>query len=206
VTSEIDLLSVFRQTIARPWITIGDQDVQLCIEQLSMSSLRITFQGTCSWWDIGVDTDFFAKPYKKMKKVWYAHSGFIRGYKSVNDYILTACSGMKQVEVRGYSLGAAYASLCFEDIKFNFPEMDLFGFIFGSPRVFWMPPKELKSRFNGLFSIAHQRDPVFLVPPVIFGYQHIGSIYKVGDKGFPLPKYHMMDSYSKTLDKGGIIL
>lgn len=210
---EIDLVPIFKDTVERPWITVGRQDTQLCIERITDTSLRITFQwtdptskneaiyigDTMIARDILTDINFIAKPYKRMKKLWFAHRGFLKAYKSVNDYILTACQGIKQVEVRGYSLGGALATLCYEDIQFNFPDIDLSGFIFGSPRVFWFPPKWLKQKFYGLWSIRNYRDLLSRAPFAWCGFCHVGNQMILGEKGTFTIEQHSYDNYIRIL-------
>lgn len=82
------------------------------------------------------------KPYKRMKKTWFAHKGFVKVYHSVRDKVMNVTRELivnhsdHKVVVGGWSHGGALAQLCAEDIYYNLgvkPTLTTFG----SPRVFY---------------------------------------------------------------------
>lgn len=190
------LSSFFEDAISGPWITDG-LDVQyrkLICEEPSM--ICITFQGTASNQDVALDLDFFVTPYRDMKTKWLAHRGFVIGYKSVRDKLLNLVKDYKKVLIRGYSLGAAYATLFHEDVKFHYPEKDVHSLIFGSPRVFLFLNKELKKRCKGILNIFLKNDIVSILPP--WSVQ-VGTKLALGDSWFPTVKGHLIESYREKL-------
>lgn len=129
-----------------------------------------------------------------------AHAGFRKKYLSIRKYIHTAIKtyNPKKIVLRGYSKGGAISSICFYDIIHSFPSKEIEVFSYGAPRVFpWRINKEL---FIGFNRIVMPGDLVTNLPPIIFGYTHIGKKYNIIDTwNFPLPKYHNDNLYLETL-------
>lgn len=138
--------------------------------------------------------DFPAKPYKRMnEKIWFAHRGFMRVFKSVEAHIAGAVADLsiKKIVTVGYSHGAALAVLCHEYVWYNRPDLrgEIEGYGFASPRVVWgIPPKERWERFTVIRNI---NDIVTRVPPRIFGYTHVGTMLKIGKRG----RYTAIDAH-----------
>ena len=141
--------------------------------------------------------DFPAKPYKRMgKTVWFAHRGFLRVWKSVENYIkpLIEDPTIENVVVVGYSHGAALAVLCHEYIWYNRPDLrnNIDGYGFGCPRVFWgIKTKKLKKRWERFTVIRNIDDIVTHVPPFVFGFSHVGKLISIGKRG----KYNSIDAH-----------
>lgn len=123
------------------------------------------------------------KPYKGMKKVWLCHRGFLKVWKAIEPYLAEYIKDatVKKIEIVGYSHGAAIALLCYEYCVFNRPDAEIEGAGFGCPRVFWgIVPKNVKERFKNFKVVRNGNDIVTHVPPVIFGFRHVGTMVKIG--------------------------
>jgi predicted lipase len=141
------------------------------------------------------------KPYKNMSRLWYCHRGFLKVWKSIEPYLKADINDTKirEIEIVGYSHGAAIALLCYEYCKYNRADADVRGVGFGCPRVFWcMVPKEIKERFNNFVVVRNGADIVTHVPPVIFGFRHVSKVIKIG-KDDDLIKDHYSDRYLQNL-------
>ena len=149
--------------------------------------------------------DFPARPYKRMgKTAWYAHRGFLRVWKSVEeslaDVILTTTAS--NIVVAGYSHGGALAVLCHEYIWFNRPDMrkNLLGFGFGAPRVIWKPNDGIKERWRRFTLVRNPDDAVTHLPPEFLGYRHVGNILNISEKGSYSPiDAHREENILKSL-------
>lgn len=161
--------------------------------------------------------DFPSVPYKDMGIPWKCHRGFLRVWKSIEPYIADTVMDMsvKHFVIVGYSHGGAIATLCHEYVWFNRPDlrpdsshyMSIEGYGFGCPRVFFgRMKKELKERWLSFFPIRNINDIVAHVPPVLFGFRHVSSITKIGEKGklnrhkkFDCVSAHYPDNYRMSL-------
>lgn len=122
-------------------------------------------------------------PYKNMTKPWLCHRGFLKVWKSIEPFIEAAIRSrkIKKIIIVGYSHGAALALLCYEYVKYHRPDAFVKGFGFGCPRVFWgIVPREVKARFKDFTVVRNGADIVTHVPPVAFGFRHIGNVITVG--------------------------
>ena len=88
-----------------------------------------------------------------------------------------------KVIISGYSHGGAIAALAHEYVWFNRPDLrdNIEGYAFEPPRVFWgwKIPKALKERWNGFRVYRNGQDIVTHVPPVLFGYHHVGKMIHI---------------------------
>lgn len=150
-----------------------------------MDTLYVFFEDSKGVKDWLVNLNFPVKPYKQMNNcVWFAHRGFIRVWKALENKLKYAIldKTIKKFIVVGYSHGAAIAVLCYEYIWFNRPDVRdcLFGYGFGSPRVFWgFCRKELKTRFKNFTLIRNANDIITHLPFAIMGYFHTGNLLKL---------------------------
>ena len=141
--------------------------------------------------------DFPAKPYRRMgKTVWFAHRGFMKVWKSIEPYVTDAIMDetVKKIVTVGYSHGAALAVMCHEYAWYNRPDIrdNVIGYGFGCPRVFWgIKTKKLKERWKQFTVIRNINDVVTHVPPAIFGFSHVGTKLKIGERG----KYSKIDAH-----------
>ena len=148
--------------------------------------------------------DFPAKPYKNMEQNWFCHRGFLKVWKAIEphvvDYIMD--SRIRNIEIVGYSHGAAIALLCYEYCIFHRPDAEVRGVGFGCPRVFWgAVPSEVKARFNNFEVVRNGHDIVTHVPPALLGFRHISKVVLIGDGDSCGPvKDHTKEEYKKHLE------
>lgn len=146
------------------------------------------------------------KPYKDMPNPWRVHRGFLSVWNVIKPYIedlLRDCT-IKRVIISGYSHGSAIALLCHEYVMFNRPDVRVRSYAFGGPRVICGKiPKEVKERLRGFVLIQNGSDIVTHLPPVLFGYRHIGTIIKVGkvNRFFLSIKDHFPENYMEALNE-----
>ena len=156
---------LYKWTVGGPW-TNGPCDTQWAFKTTD-NTLFIKFQGTCSTTDWKQNFMFWKRPYKRMKGVWFAHAGFVRKWKAVEDAVLDiiATAEVRSVVVSGFSQGAALAQLCHEAIAFHFPEKKCNCYAFGSPRVFGLIGfRHIRKRLVGIKLIERHHDLVCKVP------------------------------------------
>lgn len=143
-------------------------------------TLYIYFEGSNGDIDWKNNFDFGAEPYKDMPTKWKAHRGFVRVWKEVEPFLKSDIMNpeVKNINVVGYSHGAALAALAHEYIWFNRPDIrnNIFGYGFESPRVFkGRIPEELIPRWENFTVFRNGNDLVTHVPPMILGYKHVGK-------------------------------
>ena len=119
--------------------------------------------------------------------VWFAHKGFLKAWKQLEGIVqnLIADKTIKQIIITGYSHGAAIAVLCHEYVWFNRPDLqqNLKSFGFGCPRVIWgVKTLQTKKRWKNFTVIRNLDDIVTHLPPFIFGYIHVGTMLKIGER------------------------
>lgn len=138
--------------------------------------LYIYFQGSSSTTD-WIRNFLFAK---KVYKMFRVHRGFYEAYSEVRSIILDKCYSKqyKRIIIVGYSHGGALTQIAFEDVKYHFPNIEVIGYAFESPRCLKVA-KKYRYLWNGLFVIRNGGDLITHLPPVIFGYQHQGKMIKV---------------------------
>ena len=157
--------------------------------------------GLTDWWN---NFYFPAKPYRRMKNLWFCHRGFLKVWKSIEPYIVQEINdpSIKEIDIIGYSHGGAVAQLCYEYVKFNRPDVSVTGVGFGAPRVLWgFACKTVKARFEGFKVVRNGKDLITHLPPLLFGFRHICEVVKVGEsKG--LIKDHYPSRYRYALKKG----
>ena len=198
------MISIFTQP--QQWQTIGD-DTQYLIKETD-SEFIIAFYGSNSKNDWKNNFNFFKKPYKNMEVPFHVHRGFLKVWKLINDHFLALVKDVdKPITIIGHSYGGAIATLCMEDIWFNYPEKraSLNLITYGSPRVIgWYNYRKIKERWNNSSIYENRLDLVTHVPFVLMGFRHVKKITKIGrDKPFlqklQIIKNHMIPGYSKAL-------
>lgn len=147
--------------------------------------------------------NFPAKPYRDMDDKWYCHRGFRKVWKVIEPHLVSAIKDLdiEEIDIGGYSHGAAIALLCYEYCKYNRPDCKVTGVGFGCPRVIWGFLKTpVKRRFEGFTVVRNKRDIVTHVPPAIFGYRHPKGMLKVDDGVFCSSiDAHRPEEYIKSL-------
>ena len=165
-------------------------------------TVKIYFEPSNGREDWKNNFDFPARPYKRMKKAWFCHRGFLKVWKAAEPYLLPDIFDLrvKKFEVVGYSHGAAVALLCYEYIKFYRPDVELSGVGFGCPRVLWgFAPREVKERFKGFIVVRNGRDLVTHVPPLLFGFRHVGELLRIGNgESAGMIKDHFSEEYESN--------
>ena len=176
--------------------------VENCGDYLTVrdgDTLKIFFEWSDGLTDWRNNFRFFAvprKPYKNMKKLWFAHRGFLNVWKAIEPHIANEikAADVRKIEVVGYSHGAALAVLCHEYCAYNRPDAEVIGAGFGAPRVFWgIVPREVKKRLAGFQIVRNGKDIVTHLPPALFGFRHVGELVEIGKGG--LVKDHYPEKY-----------
>ena len=153
------------------------------------SRLTIYFEGSDGYEDWKNNLDFPARAYRRMgHTVWFAHRGFVRVWKSVEERIAGALSdpGVQEVTVVGYSHGAALSVLCHEYIWYHRADLRarLTGYGFGCPRVLWGPlPRAVRARWENFRVVRNLDDVVTHLPPAWLLYRHVGAMWEIGEVG-----------------------
>jgi hypothetical protein len=197
------LLEEFKACISGEWKTCGI-DVQYRIDRVGPNQAKLSFQGTVSIEDLKIDLKVFANPFKEKPKDKYGnimHRGFQEGVESCFETIHKELidMGIQYVDIRGYSLGAAYG----EVFTLYLPKVNIEteAIVFGGPRIFFFPNKKLKEEAKKrILRIENNDDLIAHLPPLLFGFRHIGHVYKIGirDWFYTLDK-HYGKEYIKEL-------
>lgn len=177
----LNLYQVFDECLSADYIQV-DHAGDFAIRKEG-DTLKIFFEWSDGKEDWKNNFDFPVKPYKSMKHLWFCHRGFLRVWKSIEPHIIGDINNpsVKNIEIVGYSHGAAIALLCYEYCIFHRPDAEVFGVGFGCPRVFWgFVPKSVKARFENFRVVRNGNDIVTHVPPVLFGFRHISAVDKIG--------------------------
>lgn len=172
-------------------------------ENLRLKGLHIYFEWSNGATDWKNNLDFPAKPYRDMEDKWYAHRGFLKVWKVIEPHLKEAIMNpdVRYIHIYGYSHGAAIALLCHEYCKFNRPDIKVYGYGFGAPRVIWgFPNKRVRERFRGFTVIRNKRDIVTHLPPAIFGFKHY-RVKTIGSGKYNCIDAHRPESYIAELDK-----
>lgn len=170
------------------WQVAGKDTDYKFVEQ--NDTLYIFFKGSDSDYDWKTNFTFTQKVYKQFR----VHKGFYKEYTDVRNIVLDKCysKDYKRIIVVGYSLGGAICTLAIEDINYHFPNKEIVGYAFESPRVIKCK-KKYKYLWDNLTIIRCNQDIVTHLPPKLFGYSDVGHMLKIkGDtklvKGWWIPK------------------
>ena len=117
---------------------------------------------------------------KKVYGEFKVHRGFLSAYNEVRDIILDKVYSKiyKHVIIVGYSHGGALCTLAVEDIAYHFPQLDVKGYAFESPRCV-SAKKELRERWKDLIVIRNGSDLITHLPPKLFGFCDLGKMTKI---------------------------
>lgn len=195
---------LFEKVLNAPYTHL-EEDASFCIEREG-ATLRLLFEWSNGKTDWQNNLRFLArpiKPYKDMEEAWFAHRGFLRVWKVIEPELAEAIAdpAVTRIEIAGYSHGAGVALLCYEYCRFHRPETPVAGFGFGAPRVVWgRVPKKVKERLEGFVVVRKGADLVTHLPPVLFGYRHVGCICHIKMPGAHRPvKDHFQTEYQVAL-------
>lgn len=180
----MELAPLFSQCLSIPYRRVGvAADYAL---QKDRGTLFLFFQASNGAEDWKSNLDFPAKPYRRMGvTTWFAHRGFLRVWRELEPELSGAVSdrNVQRVVIVGYSHGGALALLCHEYVWYHRPDLRdrLEGYGFGCPRVFWgLRRKSLRRRWERFFVIRNGNDLVTHLPPLLFGYRHVGTLLRMG--------------------------
>ena len=181
------LSTLFERCLSVPYIHL-ENDADFAAEQLG-STLYLYFEASKGATDWKNNLDFPAKPYHQMDgSLWFAHGGFLRVWKSAEQYIAAELQRpcVRRVVIVGYSHGGALATFCHEYVWYHRPDLRrrLVGYGFGAPRVVWgfLPPS-LRERWTSFTVVRNLDDLVTHLPPLVLGYTHVGKILTIGMEG-----------------------
>lgn len=162
------LLEYFNNCNKGPWTTIGDDT------QYKVQDGILYFQPSKSKADWKNNLIFPAVPYSDMDHKFLVHAGFLNVWKKIRHTI----EKLEFSRIVGYSHGAALALFAHEDFLFR-NEFQPVTYVFGCPRVFFLPDAKTRARFSSVINIQSKGDLVTMVPP---GYSHVGNIIKLDGK------------------------
>jgi hypothetical protein len=123
----------------------------------------------------------------------------MKAWKSCRDKIAELTADIEEIEIVGYSHGAALATFAHEDFAYTHEGTRPRTITFGGPRVLWMS-SNVKDRFDGLTRVLVRGDPVGMLPPSMLGYQHVGKEKLIGPWSLPSFKKHDPSAYSRYLE------
>lgn len=201
-----NLLNLFNQVLNVKYTTIPGSEASFFYEKRG-NVLYIFFEHSNGIIDWRNNFDFPAKPYREMENKWYVHRGFLRVWKSAKQYLKAQiCNpNVKGIVIVGYSHGAALALLCHEFCVYNRPDIagNIFGYGFGCPRVVYgCLRRNICERFKNFYVIRNCRDIVTHVPPMLFGFRHVGNIIHIGKTANYGPvDSHRPENYIAQLEK-----
>lgn len=171
--------------------------------------LLIIFRGSDSLLDWIKNFLFYRKviPYNGTNPKIKVHSGFLKNYKTVREYIhnIVKESPVKKVFVFGHSMGGAVAVLCALDIQYNFKDVDVGCFTIGTPRIgneYFK--KSFERRLPDYKQAEYGDDLVPQVPPLFFGFSVLDKFYHIGPerkKRIGTLKDHKWYKYDEALIK-----
>ncbi len=183
----MSLYQLFLQCITIEYQEVG-QSVNYATRRQA-DALYIYFQGSKGGEDWKVNLDFPAKAYKRMDKpVWFAHRGFLKVWKIIEQVIMEIIrdKSIRRIIIVGYSHGAAIALLCHEYVWYHRPDIrdTVEGYGFACPRVIWgMQSAKIRLRWARFLVIRNLSDIVTYLPPMLFGYRHVGQMLQIGKCG-----------------------
>lgn len=182
----------FEWTESGEWITTSNYiDYQVVVEG---QTLFLKFKASDDPNNINGLTDWI-RNIRTFFKYWLAfkcliHKGFLKGYKdsffNVNGSILDAIEKnyINKIVVSGVSQGSAIALLWYALLKASYDKtyVDVQCYAFAPPRVVWcLLSWNIKKCLKDANLIIAYGDPVSHLPPILFGYRHIGKKTMIGD-------------------------
>ena len=201
-----NLLNLYNRVLKANYTTVPGSEASFHYE-MEGNRLCIFFECSNGIVDWRNNFDFPAKPYRDMENKWYVHRGFLRVWKSAREYLRDQIfnPGVREIVIAGYSHGAALALLCHEFCVFYRPDIadNIFGYGFGCPRVvFGHLKRNICERFKQFYVIRNCKDIVTHVPPILFGFRHVGNMIHIGKHANYGPiDSHKPENYIEQLEK-----
>lgn len=185
----MNLQSLFRRCLSIKYITV-ENDGSYAYERIG-NSLYLYFECSNGIKDWKNNLDFPVKAYKGL----FVHRGFLRVWNSILPHIkeLISDTSLDKIVITGYSHGGALACLCCEHVWYNRKDLrsSIEAYGIGAPRVLWGFLGNKRHRWDNFYVIRNINDIVTHLPPVIFGYRHVGKLIRIGKIG----KYSMIDAH-----------
>ena len=178
-------LALFEECLTQPYINSSEAGSYYW--QIDGDTLKMWFQHTVGKSDWFNNFDFPKQAYGDTELPWKVHRGFLRVFKSIKPYIKNAImdSRVKNIQVVGYSHGAALAMFCNEYCVYNRPDCKVEGYGFGCPRVLHGKySDELLKRWENFTVIRNYDDIVSHMPPKLFGFTHVGQVVDLTPKWY----------------------
>jgi len=173
----MDYTQIFSRPIEQ-WQTIGDDTQYLVFD--TPNEFVIAFYGTNSLKDLKNDLCFPKKPYKNMPVPFKVHGGFLNVWKAINDYFITLVKDIdRPITIVGHSYGGAIATLCMEDLWFNYPDKrgTLKMVTYGAPRVIgWKNHNQIAERWSNATMYCNELDVICHVPFFFMGFRHVHKL------------------------------
>lgn len=173
-------------------------------------TLYLLFEESSGSVDWKNNFDFPARPYKNMNDTWMCHRGFYKVWKAMRDEVESLVSAklkespeIAKITCVGYSHGGALSMFATEDMEYLYGDKYIVeGYGFGAPRVLWgRVPRAVKFRLRKYVVVRNIPDLVTHVPPLIFGYHHVGTVISVGEKNKYTPiQAHYASAYIGELN------
>lgn len=201
----MDLLNLYQKILNEKYIQLKEETASYAYKQEG-NLLYLFFEWSNGATDWKNNFNFPAKPYRDMPNRWYAHRGFLKVWKVIEDK-LAAIIHDKQINeiiIAGYSHGAALALLCHEYCMFNRTDIKnkIRGYGFGCPRVvFGFLRKSVKKRFTGFFVIRNKKDIVTHLPPALLLFRNVGNLITIGSGEWNCIDAHRPENYIESLQK-----
>lgn len=191
--TELELFNLCNQDSI--YTQIGDGVDYAFIEDPREATLYIFFEPSDGIEDWRNNFAFARKPYKDMEIPYKVHGGFLKCWKTVEDIVIkkileedpmeAGSYRWRKVVIVGYSHGGALAALCHECVWFHRGDLRngrILGYGFEAPRIFggWRIPPALKERWEGFTVYRNKNDIVTHLPPILFGFRHVGNLKQLG--------------------------
>lgn len=186
------LLEIFEQVLKAEY-RHTNEGISYCVDVYNGESLVILFEKSNGHRDWSTNFNFWPK---NVKDIFKCHRGFLRGFNNVKPYLTQHIQDprIKRILIAGYSHGAALALLTYAYAVTKRPDIrhHIEGYGYGCPRVIYgNPSAEFYNIFANFTVIRNCKDIVTHVPPMIFGYRHVGNLRHIGKHGW----YGLVDSH-----------
>jgi len=193
------------------WISCHQTDTQ-CAIVIDDDTLLVVFRGVANEKGLSEflnDSELtthisMEKRFTAKKDVFYAHTGFLNAYDSIQSLVNSAVNflGIQKVVTVGHSLGGAISQICALDIATSFDHTTVRNYTYGTPEIGNHQYCKVLIKNVRTLRIYHRLDPIPCILPPFFGYIHCGHSLRLGKKSwfsFKWIKYHFMDNYIKLL-------
>lgn len=181
------LIEIFnKQLDEEGWInTKGDVTYRISKPH---KTLILEFQCSNGWKDWFRNLFFKKVPYKGMSNPFKVHAGFLSAWKEIEDIIRDRIRerDYTAISIIGYSHGGAIAGLCLECANYERPDLAsdhrIIALCYESPRFYagGLSKEVKRMKFRGCYVLRNGWDLVTHLPPLLFGFKHVGKLTKFG--------------------------